>query len=46
MTDKVTTIRVHEDTKKLLDEIKVHPRETYEDVIRRLIEKWKEQTRS
>ena len=46
MTDKVTTIRVHEDTKKLLDEIKVHPRETYEDVIRRLIKAWKEQTRS
>jgi len=40
--DKVTTIRVHEKTKRLLEEIKLHPRETYEDVIRRLVEKWKE----
>jgi len=46
MMSKITTIRVHEKTKKLLDEIKIHPRETYEEVILRLIEKWKEQTRS
>jgi len=46
MMSKITTIRVREETKKLLDEIKIHPRETYEEVILRLIEKWREQTRS
>ncbi|MHA1596584.1 MAG: DUF7557 family protein [Candidatus Asgardarchaeia archaeon] len=43
---EITTIRVHRETKKRIDEVKVHPRETYEEVILRLIEKWKEQTRS
>jgi len=32
-----TTIQVSEETKKKLDELKVHPREPYEDVIKRLI---------
>ena len=43
---EITTIRVHRKTKKLLDEVKVHPRETYEEVILRLIRKCREQTRS
>ena len=43
---KKTTIQVYEETKKVLDEIKVHPREPYDDVIKRLIEAWREQTRS
>ncbi|MCP8315537.1 MAG: hypothetical protein H3Z51_01555 [archaeon] len=34
-------IKVSEETKKVLDEIKIHPRETYEDVIKRLIEEHK-----
>lgn len=38
---KITTIRVHEKTKKLLNKIKIHPRETHEDIIRRLIKKRK-----
>jgi predicted transcriptional regulator len=32
-----TTIRVSEETKKKLDEIKIHPRQTYDEVIRKLI---------
>ena len=34
---KITTIRIRKTTKKMLDKIKVHPRETYEEVILRLI---------
>ena len=36
-----TTIRVDEDVKKMLDSIKIHPRETYNDILKRLIEKVK-----
>jgi len=40
MTDTdMTTIQLSEETKDELDKLKVHPRETYEDVIKRLIEK-------
>jgi len=35
-----TTIAVSKETKKKLDRLKVHPREPYEDVIKRLIERW------
>lgn len=34
-------IKISEATKKGLDELKVHPRETYDDVISRLIEEGK-----
>jgi predicted CopG family antitoxin len=34
-----TTIRISEETKKILDELKTHPRETYDDVLRRLLQK-------
>jgi len=43
MEEKITSIRIHNSVKKLLDEIKVHPREPYEDVIKRLVELWKKQ---
>ena len=44
MTEKkVTTIQVYEETRKQLAELKIHPREPYDDVIRRLLKKWKEQ---
>ena len=39
--DKVTTIRLREAVKRELDKIKVYHRETYEDVIRRLIDFYK-----
>lgn len=39
MSEGYSTIRVSTATKKKLDELKVHPREPYEDVIKRLIEK-------
>jgi predicted CopG family antitoxin len=32
------TIKISEEIKMKLDEIKIHPRETYDDVIKRLIE--------
>jgi len=31
------TIKISEEIKTKLDEIKIHPRETYDDVIRRLV---------
>ena len=33
-----TTIQVSREVKKMLDELKLHPREPYESVIKRLIE--------
>jgi len=42
---RITTLRVRVETKRMLDEVKVHPRETYEDVIKRLIEIYKQQLR-
>jgi len=35
MTKKL--IRISEETKKKLDDQKVHPRETYDDVVQRLL---------
>jgi hypothetical protein len=39
MSVKYSTVRVSVATKKRLDELKIHPREPYEDVIKRLIER-------
>jgi hypothetical protein len=33
---EVTTVRMRTDTKALLDDLKFNPRETYDDVVRRL----------
>ena len=38
-----TTIRINEETKKMLDKIKVHPRETYDDILKRAINKLMEE---
>ncbi len=37
--NNITSIRVTRETKEVLDSIKIHPRETHEDIIRRLIKK-------
>lgn len=37
----ITTIRLKKDTKKKLREFEIHPRETDEEIILRLIEKCK-----
>jgi len=37
MSEEATTIRIRKSTKDILDSLKIHPRETYEDVILRLI---------
>lgn len=34
----ITTIQINEETKSMLDDIKDYPRETYEDVIKKLLE--------
>jgi len=34
---ETTTIRIEDDTKAMLDAIKIHPRETYNDILRRVI---------
>ena len=34
-----TTIRIEGKTKEKMDKIKIHPRETYDDIINRLIKK-------
>jgi predicted CopG family antitoxin len=39
MKDEMTTIKISRKTKEKLDKLKIHPRETYEQVILRLIEK-------
>jgi len=36
-----TSIQLSRETKDMLDKLKIHNRETYEDVIKRLIEKCK-----
>jgi predicted transcriptional regulator len=36
---EITTIKLDKKTKEKLDKLKMHPRETYEQVILRLIEK-------
>ena len=46
MSSEKTTITVSRRLKAELDKLKVHRREPYEDVIWRLIEKWRERTRS
>nr|WP_321352808.1 hypothetical protein [uncultured Methanoregula sp.] len=35
---QVTSVRIRTDTKALLDDLKLNPRETYDDVVRRLAE--------
>ncbi len=35
---RVTSVRMRTDTKALLDDLKLNPRETYDDVVRRLAE--------
>ena len=35
---EVTTVRVRAETKALLDDLKLFPRETYDDVVKRLAE--------
>jgi predicted transcriptional regulator len=34
----ISTIQIKEETKRILQSMKMHPRETYEEVIERLIE--------
>ncbi len=33
----ITTIKISQETKRKLDKVKIHPRETYEDIIVRLL---------
>lgn len=33
----ITTIKISQETKRKLDKIKIHPRETYQDIIVRLL---------
>jgi len=40
------SIRMKKETIEELKRLKIHPRETYDDVIKRLIATWKEQTPS
>ncbi len=35
------SIKIKEETKQLLDKLKVHPRQSYDEIIRRLIEEYK-----
>jgi predicted CopG family antitoxin len=43
---KTKSVRLGEDVIETLKQLKIHPRETYDDVIRRLIEAWKKSTQS
>lgn len=44
MPNRYTTIAISRETKQLLIGIKVHPRETYDELIRRLISDKKKET--
>ena len=46
MKGKITTIAVEEEIKKKLDELKVHPKEPYNDVIKRMIEKMQKEVKN
>ena len=39
---KISTIQVKEETKKTLQSMKLHPRETYEEVIEKMLEDLRE----
>ncbi len=41
----ITTIRITKELKAVLDKIKIYRRETYEDVIKRLIEQYEHETK-
>ncbi|MHC1627881.1 MAG: DUF7557 family protein [Candidatus Nezhaarchaeales archaeon] len=43
---KKTTIQVSRELKAELDKLKVHPREPYEDVLKRLVKAYKEKEKS
>jgi predicted CopG family antitoxin len=43
---KTKSVRLGEDVIETLKQLKIHPRETYDDVVRRLIEAWKKSTQS
>jgi len=39
----ITTIRINKELKNKLRELEIHPRETYEDIIKRLIKRKEEE---
>jgi predicted DNA-binding protein len=41
MPKKGTTIHLSTETKQELDKLKVHPRQPYEEIIRKLLEEYK-----
>jgi predicted CopG family antitoxin len=43
MSQKGSTIHLSSETKQELDKLKVHPRQSYEEVIRKLIEEYKKE---
>ena len=43
---KKTTIQISKELKDELDKLKVHPREPYEDVLKRLVKAYKEREKS
>ena len=43
--EQTTTIRINESTKRMLNRIKIHPRETYNDILIRAIKKLMEKNK-
>jgi predicted DNA-binding protein len=41
MSKKGTTIHLSSETKQELDKLKVHPRQPYEEIIKKLLEEYK-----
>lgn len=41
MAKEITTIKLSKDTVKLLNQLKIHPRQSYEEVIVKLLKKGK-----
>ena len=43
MMDKISTIKIHQSTKKELEKLKLTPGESYENIIKRLIVKFEDE---
>ena len=42
--DQITTIKLHKDTADLLNKLKIHPRQSYEEIVLKLVQNENQQT--
>jgi len=46
MKKKTTTIKISQDLVEEFKKLKIHPRQSYDEVIRRIFEEWKKMKKS